>query len=214
MIPFVDIHTHHFPKEDGVFLFNNRFGFDKEIYTSSYFSVGVNPWDADRDINWNEFEKFLSHKNCLAVGECGLDRLKGPRITFQKNVFTKQLDLACQYNKPVIIHCVRAFDELIATCKPYKNKISMLIHGFNKSDDLALQLAGHGFLISLNPSVFNKENFLKTGQIQFFLETDTRSDLSIENVYSQASRFLNIECDTLKMIIYRNFTDIFLANGR
>ncbi|MES2567210.1 MAG: TatD family hydrolase [Bacteroidota bacterium] len=216
MIPYVNIHTHHLSKEDGVFLFNNRFGFDREFYTSTYFSVGIHPWDARIEVNWNDFEKLLQHENCLAIGECGLDKLKGPDLKIQKDIFLIQLVLAVKHNKPVIIHCVKAFDELIDMCENYQMKIPIIIHGFNKSSQLAIQLIDHGFLISLNHSVFSKGNFdsKEIPMQKVFLETDTHSDLSIEKMYKEAAQFFNVEIDNLKEKIYLNFTDIFLRNGR
>ena len=95
--PYINIHTHHLPKEDGVFLFNNRFGFDAELYTGTYFSAGIHPWDSDREIAISKLEQLVAHHNCLAVGECGLDKLKGPDLKVQQKVFLMQLELAGQY---------------------------------------------------------------------------------------------------------------------
>ena len=74
-IPYINIHTHHLSKDNGVFLFNNRFGFDKEFYLEKYFSVGIHPWDANLQTSLSEFEKLIQHSNCLAIGECGLDKV-------------------------------------------------------------------------------------------------------------------------------------------
>lgn len=214
--PYINIHTHHLSQDDGVFLFNNRFGFDKEIVTSSYFSIGIHPWDTASEIRWGDFEKKLLNENCLAIGECGLDKLKGPDLAIQKELFLQQLQLAVKHNKPVIIHCVKAFDELTEICQPYINKIPLVIHGFNKSGQLAKQLINHGFFISLNESLFDKENpeLRKLPMQKLFLETDTKADVTIIEVYDKASSYFNIEIDDLKEKIYRNFADIFLRNGR
>ncbi|MCD6019061.1 MAG: hydrolase TatD [Bacteroidetes bacterium] len=215
-IPYINIHTHHLSKDDGVFLFNNRFGFDNTVYSDSFFSVGIHPWDADTDISMDEFEKWIQHTNCLAIGECGLDKLKGPDPEMQKEKFIQQLDLAVKYQKPVIIHCVKAFDELIDICRPYQTKIPLMIHGFNKSQELALQLIGHGFYLSFNHIIFKKENFdfCSVPLNKTFLETDTNANVAIHEIYDLASNHFNVEIDNLKEEIYRNFTDIFLRNGR
>lgn len=220
MTPYINIHTHHLSKENGVFLFNNRFGTSTgsvtKLFTDSFFSIGIHPWDVGSDISMSDFEKWIQHKNCLAIGECGLDKLKGPDLDIQKTKLIEQLDLALKYNKPVIIHCVKAFDELIDICSPFQSKIPLMIHGFNKSEELAIQLMNQGFCISFNHTIFKKQNF-DFGAIPFsklFLETDTQTNVSIQEIYELASNRFNVELDNLKDKIYSNFTDIFLRNGR
>jgi TatD DNase family protein len=214
--PYINLHTHHLPKEDGVFLFNNRFGVDEDIYTGKYFSAGIHPWDAGRQIPMSELEQLVSHTNCLAIGECGLDKLKGPDIAVQKKVFEAQLELAQQYQKPVIIHCVKAFDELIEICIPYMNKIPLIIHGFNKSEQLAAQLIHKGFCLSLQSSLFSKNdfNFNALPLESIFLETDTNAHLLMSEVYQKAALAFNQSEHKLKEKIYSNFTALFKHYGR
>ena len=130
MIPYINIHTHHLSKENGVFLFNNRFAFDTEIYKDSFFSIGIHPWDSDLQFSLAEFEGIIQHDNCLAIGECGLDKVIEIDLELQKKVFISQLDLAVKFKKPVIIHCVKAFDELIEICSTYHSKIHLIISLF------------------------------------------------------------------------------------
>ena len=161
-IPYINIHTHHLSKDRGVFLFNNRFGTStgsvtNDLYLDNYFSVGIHPWDADLKTSLSELENTIQHQNCLAIGECGLDKITDIDLELQKKVFISQLELAVKFQKPVIIHCVKAFDELIEICSPYHSKIPLIIHGFNKSVQLAKQLINKGFYLSLNDSVLKKE---------------------------------------------------------
>ncbi len=212
---FINIHTHHLPKDNGVFLFNNRFGFDKNLFVGKYFSVGVHPWDADIDFSKLELEQNISNENCLAIGECGLDKLKGPDQEIQKTLFETQLQLAVKYHKPLIIHCVKAFDELIEVCLPFQD-VPKIIHGFNKSAQLAKQLINKGFYLSLNDSILKKENFdfSVIPMDKLFLETDMNPLISIEDIYDLASKRFNVEIELLKEKINLNFTTIFLKNGR
>jgi len=199
-----------------VFLFNNRFGFDKKYFLEKYFSVGIHPWDADLEISFSEFEGMIQNQNCLAIGECGLDKLKGPDLEIQKTIFISQLDLAVKYQLPVIIHCVKAFDELIEICKPYYSKVSLIIHGFNKSSQLAKQLIDKGVYISWHYSVFDKTeyDFSLFSLNNIFLETDNYENISIVDVYKNAAlRFHHSEND-LKEKIYTNFTALFNLYGR
>jgi TatD DNase family protein len=216
MIPYINIHTHHLSKDNGVFLFNNRFGFDKALFSEKYFSIGVHPWDADLKILFSEFESIIQNQNCLAIGECGLDKLKGPDLEIQKTIFISQLDLAVKYQMPVIIHCVKAFDELIEICKPYHSKVHLIIHGFNKSPQLAKQLIDNGFYISWYHSVFDKTeyNFSQFPLNKIFLETDDNGDISIIDIYKKAAKSLHHSENDLKEKIYTNFTALFKNYGR
>ncbi|MBK6983707.1 MAG: TatD family hydrolase [Bacteroidetes bacterium] len=214
--PYINIHTHHLSKDNGVFLFNNRFGFDKDIYLEKYFSIGIHPWDADLQVSTLEFKKIIQHPNCLAIGECGLDKIINIDLELQKIVFISQLDLAVKFQKPVIIHCVKAFDELIEICTQYHSKIPLVIHGFNKSLQLAKQLTDKGFYISLNYSIFKKKDvdFNVLPLEKLFLETDNNESVLIEEVYKKAAACFQIQEDDLKEKIYTNFTVLFKTNGR
>jgi TatD DNase family protein len=217
MIQYINIHTHHLSKDNGVFLFNNRFGFDKDIYNESFFSVRIHPWDSNLEVTISELEKSIKHKNCLAIGECGLDKMIEIEFEIQKQLFISQLNLAVKYNKLVIIHCVKAFNELIEICKPYQKQIPLVIHGFNKSSQLAKQLINFGFYLSFHPSIFSKPNFYlsKIDIKHVFLETDDDDQITIEDVYNKASIYFQMEESELKEKIYCNFTNIFLTiNGR
>lgn len=216
MIPYINIHTHHLSKDNGVFLFNNRFGFDDELFLEKIFSVGIHPWDAALQVSLLELEKLIQHSNCLAIGECGLDKVIDVDLELQKKVFIYQLDLAVKFQKPVIIHCVKAFDELIEICQPYYSKIPLIIHGFNKSVQLAKQLMDKGFYVSLNHSIFKKHevDFRLLSIEKVFLETDNNESILIEEVYQKAADCFHISNDDLKEKIYTNFTALFKNYGR
>ena len=214
MIPFVNIHTHHLRNEKDISIYNNRFLFDEDIKTDCFFSIGIHPYDSHllTEHSLKELEPFLNHKNCFAIGECGLDKLISVDLKQQQFILNQQLNLALTYNKPVIIHCVKAFDELISVCKPFENKLKLIIHGFNKSEELALQLTSKGYYLSLHPALFIKESFniTKLPIEQLFFETDDDSSLSINEVYRKFSIKLNMSESKLKEKIYGNFKLLFL----
>lgn len=216
MTPYINIHTHHLSKDHGVFLFNSNLTNSKKIYTDSYFSIGIHPWDIEFNVSLSELEIIIQHQNCLAIGECGLDKIIDTDIEIQKKVFQSQLELAVKYQKPVIIHCVKAFDELIEICQSYHSKTPLIIHGFNKSIQLAKQLIDKGFYISLSHSIFKKEDidFSVLPFEKLFLETDTNESILIEEVYKKAAACFQIQEDDLKEKIYTNFTALFKTNGR
>lgn len=212
MTPYINIHTHHLSKDNGVFLFNNRFNFDKEYFLEKYHSIGIHPWDADVVFSVSEFEKSIQNPNCLAIGECGLDKLKGPNIETQKQVLTLHLELALKYHKPVIIHCVKAFDEIIKICKPYLNQTSIIIHGYNKNSELAKQLISNGFYVSLPLNFLIHNDVLELDLNKLFFETDDEKNSSIQTVYETFSQKYNLDLETLKAKINLNFANVFRIN--
>jgi TatD DNase family protein len=180
----------------------------KHLY---YYSIGIHPWYIDTQAVANELEiitNALQDKNCLALGECGLDKLTTTNFELQKEVFIKQLVLAKKYNKPVIIHCVKAFDELLIIKKQFPN-IVMIIHGFSKSNALAKQLQKHGFYLSFGKHILKHPEILKDLTIaKIFLETDDAA-IRIDTIYDKVSKVLNISKKQLEKQLTENFKNIF-----
>lgn len=206
------MHTHHLSKDNGLFLFNNRFGFDKEFYLEKYFSLGIHPWDIHliKPNHLSDFETLIQHENCLAIGECGLDKVCKSDYRQQKYFFTEQLKFAVKYQKPVIIHCVKAYDDLIGISKSYIGKIPLIIHGFNKTDELAKQFINKGFYLSVSDDFLKKTKLSKEVLGKLFFETDDKSDLSIAEVYKAVSQKLSFDEALLKEKIYSNFVSLFI----
>lgn len=214
---FFNLHTHQLRDNPDILELVNQYpqDFDSSI---PFYSIGIHPWyivedgiDADLKI----IEEKLKEDNCLAIGECGLD--KRIEIPFEQQilVFEKQLYLAEKYKKPVVIHCVAAFQEIIAIKKKMKISVPMIIHGFSKKSHIVNQLIKEGFYISFgkyllkNPEL--KTVFQNIPNDRFFLETDT-IDENIDTVYDLASKYKEITIKELKEIISSNFEDVFNTN--
>jgi TatD DNase family protein len=116
---------------------------------------GLHPYHADmhtqQDLDW--LETWLAQHACVAVGECGLDlrRDQAPEKD-QMHYFSAQLDLATAYNKPVVIHAVRATTQVIELLKNYPDLRGM-IHSYSGSYEQARQLVDRGFYISLGGAI-------------------------------------------------------------
>lgn len=117
MIIPVDIHTHRRPQVPGTAIVNC---FPESIVPQKegWYSVGIHPWyiasfAASLNDSKARFEELLDHPQVLAVGEAGLDKLAEAPLTLQIEVFEYQARLAEEANKPLIIHLVKAVDELL-----------------------------------------------------------------------------------------------------
>ena len=109
-----DTHTHHLRHDAWV----NRAPGD--ILEPGYtYSVGVHPWDAG-SFDLRALEEAARHDCVKAIGETGLDTLRGPSLDIQESVFREHVRLSEMFGKPLIIHCVKAFDRLMALKKEIK----------------------------------------------------------------------------------------------
>ncbi|MDQ6472966.1 TatD family hydrolase [Flavobacterium sp. LHD-80] len=211
---FFNLHTHQFTNQSTILELVNQYPleFDESI---SFYSIGIHPWHIKEnqiDEELKIIEEKLQTKNCLAIGECGLDKRIEVPLNLQIEVFEKQLALAEKYKKPVVIHCVAAFQEVIEIKKKLKISVPMIIHGYSKNSQLAEQLITAGFYISFgkyllkNPDL--KAVFQKVPNDLFFLETDTIEE-NIQQVYELASEYKNITINELQDIISSNYKRVF-----
>ncbi|WP_443944980.1 TatD family hydrolase [Pedobacter sp. AW1-32] len=209
---FLDIHTHRSEQENNVLAIRSfSLGHDFDVSKDGKsISIGLHPWYTD-NLNVEENMRVLaelSKQDCIKmIGECGLDRLKGNPLPEQISILKKQILLAEELHKPVILHCVRAFSELIAIKKQLEPTVPLIIHGFTKNELLAQQLIDNGFHISLGAAVF-KENSAAAKLVQqldlFFLETDD-SEISIKEIYIQTANLRNCTINELKALIFANW---------
>ncbi|WP_426485036.1 TatD family hydrolase [Flavobacterium sp. 2] len=211
---FFNFHTHQFTNQSNVLELVNQYPheFDTSI---PFYSIGIHPWyisEERLETDLKIIEEKLQTENCLAIGECGLDKRIEQPFEIQISVFEKQLALAEKYKKPVVIHCVAAFQEVIEIKKKLKISVPMIIHGFSKNSQLANQLIAAGFYISFgkyllrNPEL--KTVFQNVPNEKFLLETDTIEE-NIQQVYGLASEYKGLDIKELQSIILSNYRDIF-----
>ena len=199
---FFDFHHHQCTKTTGIY--NLNIG---EFPPNSFFSAGIHP-NLGAEVVEIEFEwlrEVSKNKNCLAIGECGLDGFINIDDNIQEEVFERQIELANELNKPLIIHCVKRFSQLIHFQK--KAKVPMIIHGFNKRKTIGDELQKHDFYLSFGKSVLqnvNLQEFVKQFPIEkMFLETDTE-DVDIKLIYQKVADLKNLKMEKLLLQIEEN----------
>lgn len=150
---FSDIHTHGRTGADIICSIEPE---DAEILERSipgraWFSVGIHPWSTGVSIPESTFElldKLSSDERVAAIGEAGLDALRGGEASYQEEVFLRQAALAEKVRKPLIIHCVRRYGRLMELYATFRPQQLWVIHGFRGKSELARQLARQGIGIS------------------------------------------------------------------
>ncbi len=116
-----------------------------------------------RPAHLDELRAWLEREKPCAVGECGLDFfVDGLDATAQRHYFEKQLQLAREFELPVIVHARRAVEDVIQTLRRIGG-LRGVIHSFSGSPEQARQLWDMGFLIGLGgPVTYPRANRLRT----------------------------------------------------
>lgn len=203
---FFDFHHHKKNINNGIYNLDIE-----SIPPNFHYSIGIHPKDIhteniDNQIKWLRSMLFES---CFAIGECGLDGLVSVDMKIQEEVFLRQIDLANELKKPLIIHCVRKFYEIISFRK--KSEQAMIIHGFNKKQSVADDLLKNNFYLSFGKAVLyhlSLQDTLKTVPLdKLFLETDN-DDFNIGELYQKVSEIKEISIERLQQQIVENLETI------
>lgn len=163
---------------------------------TQWCSAGIHPWyiyNVDKQISC--LESVASSSAIVAIGEAGLDKLVKTPLDIQKNVFLRQAVLAEKLNKPLIIHCVKSWGELIAVRKIVKPHIPWIIHGFRGNGELAQQLILQGFYLSFGEH-FQISSLRRAWPERLLIETD-ESSCSIQDIYQRLASGLQISVNEL-----------------
>ena len=211
---FINIHTHQYSAQENVLEIVNQYPneFDETIPN---YSIGIHPWHInieDLEAHLQIITEKLQSNNCLALGECGLDKRIETSIDLQIEIFKKQLSLIANMKKPIILHCVAAYQEVIEIKKEMKIDNPMVIHGFSKNKQIAKQLLDNGFYLSFGKHLLVDQDLAEVLKYvpydRFFLETDTKTD-QLLLIYNLAAQHKNINLEELKRIVNENFDSVF-----
>ena len=208
---FVDIHTHRHNVDSEVIAIESRL-YGRDYHVAGLYAAGIHPWDADK-VSIHSAECWLEQQaNAVAIGECGFDfHLGRSNFNQQKKLFELQLDMAQRRGLPVIVPCVRGYNELLNVCKDYSS-LRLIVHGFCGSLQLMEQLVAKNFYISIGAMILKNEKLREVlkeiPDEKLLIETD-ESSIGIRDIYSCVCRVRDLEIDDLKMLIYTNFRLVF-----
>lgn len=206
----LDIHTHKAePVSAGKAIINRKLATDA-LCEGYFYSAGIHPWDLtefDTERRLECLREQLAEKQLVAVGEAGLDKLAAAPMQLQVAVFKEQVELSEKYELPLIIHCVKVMDELLALRKERAPKQPWIWHGFRGKPEQAKQLLQKGFYLSFGMH-YSSEAMNVVPDSRLFLETDD-SPVDIEDVLRDAAKVRGVEVETLQAIVRKNIQDIF-----
>ena len=187
---FHDIHTHRVDAPHSVLSLRPE---QVHAFPGRPFTLQLHPWHLTPNL-LADFQKrvpdLLSSPFCMGIGECGLDYLSQTDKELQREAFECALQIARYHKLPTIVHCVRAWEDMITTVRKVWGRsganaareagCEIIIHGFVKKKELALQLLAEGFSISIGER-FNADALAVMPDERLYFETD-ESELSIDEI--------------------------------
>ena len=189
MAKLVDIHTHN-PRE-GVL---------------SPSMAGIHPWDAEQDLSMPDFSA------CDIVGETGLDYSTKVQKEAQQELFLKHLDIAKSLDKPVVLHVVKSFEDVMLVLRK-QNIQDVVFHGFIGSKEQAIRATNLGYYLSFGDRSLRSprtRDVVASMPIEnLFCETDDRDDISIEEIYAEVAKLRGISPEELATQIEKNYKRLF-----
>lgn len=207
---FLDIHTHHQLQSGETSFFSCPMKDWPLIKGNLHYSLEIHPWylteeNAEKQCTW--LMKTFSQSGVIAIGECGLDKLRGASFSLQLEVFKQCATLAERASLPLIIHAVKCTQELIHFQKELRPSTPWIIHGFRGRKEVAQEYLKHGFYLSFGE--YYQEEALRIVPLdRLFLETD-ESTLSIASIYQKAAGTLEMEVDELAHQMTNNYRRIW-----
>lgn len=192
MSRYIDIHTHH----------------PTHLHTEP-LSQGRHPWDAEN------MEPICISNEAKIIGEIGLDFAHSADRLKQEQVFRAQLGIAQASNRPVVLHCVKSFEQIMKILADYSLR-DVIFHGFIGSKEQAQRAIDKGYYLSFgsrtNKSPKTIEALRNTPISSIFAETDEGPE-TIEQIYEMIASIRGITIDELIDAIEKNYERIFNNNG-
>lgn len=207
----IDIHTHHLPQAAGTAIISIAPG-EFRPAPGEWYSLGIHPWHIpttlpDRGIG--QLLNHAAHPQVLAIGEAGLDKLTETPLSVQAAVFQQQAQLAEEVGKPLIIHLVKATNELLQLKRRMQPRTPWIIHGFRGKSALAETYLRHGFHLSFGEK-YQPEALRAVPLDHLFIETD-ESTVAVEALYQKAATVLSIPVWQLKEAVQHNINRVFFS---
>lgn len=208
---YLNFHTHrlsHTQDETPVINLSTACPIDSDF--KEWYTTGIHPWSAADITNTekalHEIRQQASVSQCVAIGEIGLDYCKPVPKDIQKQIFTSQIQLAEQLNLPIIIHCVKAWNDLLDIHKRLSVNVPCIVHGFRGKPELASQLIKKKFYLSFGVR-HNSESLKICPVNRLFLETD-EDEYPIAALYQTAAVLHTLSTEEMKAQCWRNFQAI------
>ena len=168
------------------------------------YSVGVHPWLAEDDaaVQWERVQALAAHPQVVAIGETGLDSLRGAPLAAQMLLFERHIALANQVGKPLVVHMVRTSQQVLQVWRRCQHQVPCASHGFRGNARVVQPLVEGGFYISFGEH-FNAEALRQVPLCQILAETD-ESALPIADIIARMAEALSMPAADVQTLICAN----------
>lgn len=205
-LEILDIHTHHL-QGNPLVIYNNGYHY-VPADMDGYYSVGLHPWDADKPFSPDRLLDMASDPRVLAIGETGLDSLRGPSVNdIQLPVFIDHINVARLLDKPLILHIVKQWDMLLRLRRDIPTSLPWIIHGFRGKPELARTLVSKGFYLSIGAN-FNPDSVRTIPDDRLLIETDT-AEVAIQSVLDSLALTRGVSPQQLAKTLNANASRLF-----
>ncbi|MBP9187621.1 MAG: TatD family hydrolase [Bacteroidia bacterium] len=210
---YINIHTHSKPKANTIAVRNAylKLNIEKIVDLPYMVSVGLHPWHIN-NYSINKCTDLLldvaNLTNVFAIGEIGIDRAIDIPVSTQLQFFDAQLNIARAVRKPVIIHAVKGYSDVMPYLK--KSKVPFIFHGFTGNIQQAKEILKYNAYLSFGKSLLDTKYAEVFAQIpiqNILLETDA-ANITIEEVYKLAANAKGLSIDELKTIVFNTFAQL------
>lgn len=205
----IDIHHHGCPQTNAV----TSVDYGQELPCGDFrFSIGLHPWNtSETGIDFGLMTEQAKSPRVAAIGETGLDRLRGADIAIQREIFINHARIAENLGKPLIIHAVKSIDIILELARKLKRNTHWAIHGFRGNAITAQQLVRAGLYISFG-EYFNTDAAKAVPSDRLMAETDD-SGIGIEHIIKRIAQARETDAGTLTCLIAQN-TETFISAYR
>jgi len=214
-----NLHTHHPTRQPDLVEVENLYFGQESTGHHLYQSVGLHPWHLS-DIALPEAKAWLMEQSTrpevVAIGETGLDKVTDTPMEIQIAAFQLCIEVAQTRQMPLIIHCVRAYEEVLLQLKTAFEAgitVPVIFHGFNKGPEVAQMLLRAGCYLSFGAALLDERSHAGTSLQQtpadrFFLETDV-AQVSIKTIYDRAAALRAVSRGVLEAQVWGNRECLF-----
>ena len=188
----IDIHTHHHPPRPLAVVSVSPENFSP--VEGQLYSVGIHPWETIPNGLKEKMELLSSvaiHPQVVAIGETGIDKLKGGPLFLQMNLFKFHVALSERIGKPLVIHDVKAHDIILGLKKDLNPSQNWMIHGFRSKPTVAEMMLKENIYLSYGEK-FNPESLKITPLPMILTETD-ESQMSIFEIIERLSQCIGFD---------------------
>lgn len=212
---YFNAHTHHITSEPDTLTLVNVHRRWATIPPGHYCSIGIHPWYVPEDVQLalDIIARMGVDSRILALGECGLDTQCSTPMEVQEGVFKAQVLLANSIQKPLIIHCVRAYDAVCNILEDCEVQVPVLFHGFHKKGPWAERLLKKGYFLSYGSVLLRAADFIyeqleSLPLSQLFLETDDK-EVDIKTLYAKLAEIRKTDLESIILQLQLNRKKVF-----